>query len=103
MLASLTRAVMKKLTRGADPGLARSNSRQAVPISGRVVMRKHWSIRAYLWLLALAVALPCAGLLTYSILNEARHDQDQVGATTLSLAQLVASQTKQFLDDAENL
>ena len=66
-------------------------------------MQKRWSIRTYLWLLALAVAVPCAGLLTYSILSDARHDQDQVGTTTLTLAQLVASQTKQFLGDAESL
>src|SRR5882724_10284464 len=66
-------------------------------------MQKRWSIRTYLWLLAVAVAVPCAGLLIYSIVSDARHDQDQVGTTTLTLAQLVASQTKQFLGDAENL
>jgi len=68
-----------------------------------IIMQKRWSIRTYLWLLALAVAIPCAGLLIYTILSEARHDQDQVATTTLSLAQLVGSQTKQFLGDAENL
>jgi len=69
----------------------------------RTLYAKRWSIRTYLWLLALAVAVPCAGLLTYSIFSDARHDQDQVGTTTLTLAQLVGSQTKQFLGDAESL
>jgi signal transduction histidine kinase len=57
----------------------------------------------YLWSLALAVALPCAAVLAYSIFSDARHDERQVKATTLSLAQLVASQTQQFLADSENV
>ncbi len=57
----------------------------------------------YLWVLALAVTVPCAGVLIYSISSDARHDERQVRATTFSLAQLVASQIQQFLSDAESL
>jgi len=66
-------------------------------------MRKRWSVRTYLWLLALAVAAPCAGVLVYSIASDAAHDERQVEATTLSLAQAVGSQTQQFLSDAESI
>src|ERR1051325_9660033 len=64
-------------------------------------MKKRWSIRTYLWLLVLAVAAPCAALLAYSIASDAQHDEREVRAMTLSLAQLVASQTQEFLADAE--
>jgi PAS domain S-box-containing protein len=66
-------------------------------------MQKSWSVRTYLWLLALAVAVPCAVALVYSIAADARHDERQIEATTLSLAQLVAAQAQQFLRDAENV
>src|SRR5262245_39279098 len=66
-------------------------------------MEARWSVRTYLWLLALAVAVPCAGMLVYSIASEARQDQRDLEATTLSLARLVASQTRQVLSDAEKL
>src|SRR5947207_2191904 len=54
-------------------------------------------------LLALAVALPCAIVLAYSIFSDARHSQLQVEATALALAQLVASHTQQFVTDSENV
>lgn len=66
-------------------------------------MNKRWSIRMYLWLLVLAVAVPCAGVLLYSIASDTKHEEREVRATTLSLAQLVASQTQNFLDDAERV
>ena len=64
-------------------------------------MKSRWSIRTYLWLLALAVAVPCAGVLVYSIANDASHEEREMQATTLSMAQLVAAQTQSFLQDAE--
>src|ERR1043165_7354391 len=64
-------------------------------------MRRRWSIRTYLWLLVLAVAVPCAGLVAYSIASDKSHDEGEVEATTLTMAQLVASQTAEFLADAE--
>jgi len=64
-------------------------------------MKSRWSIRTYLWLLALAVAVPCAGVLVYSIANDTSHEEGEMRATTLSLAQLVAAQTQEFIDDAE--
>jgi len=66
-------------------------------------MKSRWSIRTYLWLLALAVAVPCAGVLVYSIANDASHEEREMCATTSSLAQLVASQTQEFIDDAETI
>src|SRR5580765_5042900 len=66
-------------------------------------MKSRWSIRTYLWLLALAVAVPCAGVLVYSIANDASHEENEMEATTLSLAQLVATQTQEFIDDAETV
>ena len=66
-------------------------------------MQKRFSVRTYFWLLALAVAVPCAGVLIYSIASDARHNEREMGATTLNLAQLVAAQTQQFLTDAENI
>jgi signal transduction histidine kinase len=66
-------------------------------------MKNRWSIRTYLWLLALAVAVPCAGVLVYSIANDASHEEREMRATTLSLAQLVAAQTQEFITDAENV
>jgi signal transduction histidine kinase len=67
------------------------------------MMKQRWSVRRYLWSLALAVALPCAAVLAYSIVSDARHAELQARATTLGLAQLVASQTQQFIADAENV
>ena len=64
-------------------------------------MAKRWSVRTYLSLLALAVAVPCAALLVYAVTNEARREKRQLEATTLSLAQLVAAQARQFLNEAE--
>src|SRR6058998_3550315 len=66
-------------------------------------MQKRFSVRTYFWLLALAVAVLCAGVLVYSIASDARHNEREMGATTLNLAQLVAAQTQQFLTDAENI
>src|SRR5882762_7971616 len=66
-------------------------------------MKNRWSIRMYLWLLALAVAVPCAGVLVYSIANDASHEEGEMRATTSSMAQLVAAQTQQFIDDAETI
>jgi signal transduction histidine kinase len=66
-------------------------------------MNSRWSIRTYLWLLALAVAVPCAGVLVYSIANDASHEEREVKATTLSMAQLVAAQTQEFITDAETV
>jgi PAS domain S-box-containing protein len=66
-------------------------------------MKKRRSIRAYLWLLALVVLIPAGGMLAYSILSDARYAQREVQATTLSLAQLVASQTQRLMDDTENV
>jgi signal transduction histidine kinase len=66
-------------------------------------MKSRWSIRTYLWVLALAVAVPCAGVLIYSIANDASHEEREMSATALSMAQLVASQTQQFIDDAETI
>jgi PAS domain S-box-containing protein len=66
-------------------------------------MKNRWSVRTYLWLLAAAVALPWAGVLAFSIADDARHDDRQVRDTTRSLAQLVASQTQQFLSETERL
>jgi hypothetical protein len=66
-------------------------------------MKKRWSIRTYLWLLVLAVAAPCAGLLAYSIWSDAHTEEREARATTLNLAQLVASQTHEFLADAETV
>src|SRR5262245_50643084 len=65
------------------------------------LMQKRWSIRTYLWLLVLAVAVPCAGVLVYSIASTARQDERQAQATAASLAKLVASQTQQLLTDGE--
>jgi signal transduction histidine kinase len=64
-------------------------------------MKSRWSIRTYLWFLALAVAAPCAGVLVYSIATDASHEEREMRATTLSLAQLVSAQTQAFLADAE--
>jgi signal transduction histidine kinase len=64
-------------------------------------MKSRWSIRTYLWLLALAVAAPCAGVLIYWIKTDASHEEREMKATTLSLAQLIGAQTQAFLDDAE--
>jgi len=64
-------------------------------------MKKHWSVQTCLWLLTLAVAVPLAGVLAYSIRNDSRQDERQIRITTLNLAQLVASQSQQFLADAE--
>jgi len=47
-------------------------------------MKNRWSIRTYLWLLALAVAAPCAGVLVYSIANDASHEEREMRATTAS-------------------
>jgi signal transduction histidine kinase len=66
-------------------------------------MKSRWSIRAYLWFLALAVAVPCAGVLVYWIANDASHEEREMAATTSSLAQLVAAQTQEFIDDAESI
>jgi PAS domain S-box-containing protein len=66
-------------------------------------MKKRWSIRTYLWLLALAVVLPAAVVLAYSIASEARHAERAAQATALSLAQLGASQTQRTFDDAETI
>jgi signal transduction histidine kinase len=66
-------------------------------------MKSRWSIRTYLWLLALAVAVPCAGVLIYSHATDASHEQREMEATTLSLAQLVAAQTQAFLEDSETI
>ena len=66
-------------------------------------MHKSWSVRTYLGLLGLAVALPCALVLGYSILSTRSHEVRQVQATTLNLAQLVASHAQQYLTDAEKL
>jgi PAS domain S-box-containing protein len=68
-----------------------------------LIMQKRWSIRTYLGLLALAVAVPCALLLVYSIVGDARQDSRQIETTTLNLAQLVASHCQQFITDAEHL
>jgi signal transduction histidine kinase len=56
-----------------------------------------------LWLLALAVAVPCAAVIAYSIASDARHDEHQAEATTLSVAQLIGSQIQQFVTDATNV
>jgi signal transduction histidine kinase len=53
--------------------------------------------------LTLAVAIPLTGVLVYSIVNDSRQDERQIRITTLNLAQLVASQSQQFLADAEKL
>jgi signal transduction histidine kinase len=66
-------------------------------------MNSRWSIRTYLWLLALAVAVPCAGVLVYWIETDTNHQEREMSATTLSLAQLVAAQTQAFLADAETV
>jgi PAS domain S-box-containing protein len=65
--------------------------------------QRRWRVRAYLWMLAMAVALPLAGVLVYSIVSDARHDEEQTRKASLNLAQLVASQSQQFLLDAENV
>lgn len=64
-------------------------------------MKNRWSIRTHLWLLALAVAVPCAVMLVYWIANDASHEEREMRATTLTLAQLVAGRTAEFLADAE--
>jgi signal transduction histidine kinase len=64
-------------------------------------MKRRWSIRTYLWLLVLAVGVPCVGLLAYSIASDSSHEKRDMEATTLTLAQLVAAQTAEFLADAE--
>src|SRR5882672_4799949 len=66
-------------------------------------MKNRWFIRMYLWLLALAVAVPCVGVLVYSIANDASHEEREMRATTLSLAQLVAGQMAEFLAEAETV
>jgi signal transduction histidine kinase len=66
-------------------------------------MQKRWSVQTCLWLLTLAVAVPLAVVLAYSILNDVRQDERQIRIATLNLAQLVASQSQQFLADAEKV
>ena len=66
-------------------------------------MKSRWSIRTYLWLLALAVGVPCAGVLVYSIASDASHEEREMSATALSLAQLVSAQTQAFINDAETI
>jgi len=66
-------------------------------------MKKRRSIRAYLWLLALVVLIPAGVMLGYSILSDAQYAQREVQATTMSLAQLVASQMQRMMDDAESI
>ena len=75
-------------------------SKRKVPPFG---MQKRWSVQTCLWLLTLAVAVPLAVVLAYSILNDARQDERQIRVATLNLAQLVASQSQQFLTDAEKV
>ncbi len=83
------------------PGLLRGA--RSIVRAADGTMHKRWSVRTYLGWLALAVAGPCAVALVYSIASDRQHDQKQVQAATLNLAQLVASQTQQFLTDAENV
>jgi len=66
-------------------------------------MKRHWSVQTCLWLLTLAMAVPLAAVLAYSIANDSFQDERQIRITTLNLAQLVASQSQQFLADAETL
>src|SRR5437763_16211988 len=67
------------------------------------MMRRRWSVRAYLWLLLLAVAVPCASVLIYSLSADAQYGRAQAEATAMSLAQLVAGHISEFLGEAEQL
>jgi hypothetical protein len=51
-------------------------------------MKNRWSIRVYFWLLAIAVMLPGAAALIYSIISDASHAEEEAKATTLSMGQL---------------
>lgn len=58
---------------------------------------KAWSIRAHLFALVLAVAIPLIALLSYDLYHDAERNAQQVKASSLTLAQITASDTKHFL------
>jgi diguanylate cyclase (GGDEF)-like protein len=66
-------------------------------------MQKHWSIRAHLFALVLAVAIPLFALLSYDLYQDAEDNAQQVNASSLALAQITASDTEHFLKDTEEL
>ncbi len=66
-------------------------------------MEVHRSIRTYLLLLMLAVTVPLAGLLGYTIFANGQHELKDAREITLSLARLAAASTQRFLTDAADL
>src|SRR5258708_33043692 len=66
-------------------------------------MKLRWSIRIQLLCLVLAVALPFIALVVFTEYDDARNTVTSAGNSTLSLAEIAASSTEQFLLDSKAL
>ena len=66
-------------------------------------MTRHWSVRAHLFALVFAVVVPLVALLSYDLYQDTEKNSQQVNAASLALAQITASDTEHFLNDAVEL
>jgi diguanylate cyclase (GGDEF)-like protein/PAS domain S-box-containing protein len=63
-------------------------------------MPNSWPIRRHLFALVLAIILPMAGLLVYSLQSSLRSSLAEASATTLTLAQIAAADAQRFVHDS---
>jgi diguanylate cyclase (GGDEF)-like protein/PAS domain S-box-containing protein len=66
-------------------------------------MPNSWPIRRHLFALVLAIMLPMAGLLLYSLQAGVRSSLAEASSTTLTLAQLAAADAQRFVQDSGTL
>lgn len=79
------------------------NGRDARLKTWNLLRQSGWPIRVQLALLVMALAIPLAGLLAYTIYADFQTDLRQAGESALSLAQITAADTSSYLQNRQGV